>query len=85
MKVGHDSGLRMASIHDALFASLRPPSEGGGEIILADTLDDHPPGVLEALLGQVEVSQLLLKFTEQEEDRRPTPHHNLLAHLLLPT
>ena len=54
----------------ALFATLVPSPEGGGERFFGD-LADHPvPGRLDAVSGEGEASQLLLHVREQEEVRR---------------
>jgi hypothetical protein len=48
---------------------LEPPPESGGELVFGNGPHDPFPSALEALLGQVEASQLLLHLSEQEEVR----------------
>jgi hypothetical protein len=48
-----------------LFAALVLPPEGGGEIFFGDGVRYPFRHALEALLGQVKVSQLFFHFLEQ--------------------
>ena len=49
-----------------LFALLKPPAKGGGELFFVDGPDKPFQCLLEAVLGQSEVS-LVLHFWEEEE------------------
>ena len=53
----------------ALFAPLKPAAERGIECLDGDSSADPYQGLLEALLGKREASQLLLHLCEQEEVR----------------
>ena len=44
----------------ALFVPLKPAVERGGKVLGGDTSADPYPGLLEALLGQLEARQVLL-------------------------
>ena len=60
----------VAADSHALFASLIPGAEGGGEVVFADGSADPFPGGLEGLLGQGHPRQLHLDLREEEEVRR---------------
>ena len=57
-----------ADMH-ALFAPTKPAAERGGERLGGYRSADPYPGLLEALLGKGEASQLLLHLCEQEKVR----------------
>ena len=52
-----------------LFATLKPAAERGGERLGGDSSADTYPGLLEALLGKSEASQLLIHLWKEEEVR----------------
>ena len=55
---------------DALFVTLVPPQEGGGELRPRDRLQHPIPSRSEALLGQSDARQLFFHLGEEEEVRR---------------